>query len=163
MKLILFSLTLVFACLGLFVSPNTVAAETRLQHGCEIRLATNGTHWVKNDPTCGFWSDGSETRTPWPASDPDPLPPTDPVDPDPEDPVDVDPEEPSDPEDPDTPTDPVTPTDLVDPPTDDGDGKDNNGHGNGDEGDCSGSGCTDPDNPGKKPDDKPGKDKPKKP
>ena len=160
MKLILFSLTLAFACLGLFVSPNTVAAETRLQHGCEIRLATNGTHWVKNDPTCGFWSDGSETRTPWPASDPDPLPPTDP---DPEDPVDVDPEEPSDPEDPDTPTDPVTPTDLVDPPTDDGDGKDNNGHGNGDEGDCSGSGCTDPDNPGKKPDDKSGKDKHKKP
>lgn len=32
-----------------------------------------------------------------------------------------------------------------DPPSDD---KDNKGHGNGDEGDCSGSGCDDPDNPG---------------
>lgn len=42
--------------------------------------------------------------------------------------------------------------------------KDNNGHGNGDEGDCSGSGCNDPDNPGNKPDHPKdeGKDKPKK-
>lgn len=56
---------------------------------------------------------------------------------------------------PDTPDDPVGPVDPedppVDPPKDPKPPKDNNGHGNGDEGDCKGKGCTDPTNPGKKP------------
>jgi len=53
---------------------------------------------------------------------------------------------------PSVPDEPVGPTDPVDPVENEPDPekvKDNKGHGNGDEGDCRGGGCSDPDNPGK--------------
>lgn len=46
---------------------------------------------------------------------------------------------------PGSPDEPSAPPNWPDKP------KGNNGHGNGDEGDCSGSGCSDPTNPGKGP------------
>ena len=136
----------ILAALAAFLAVAPAMAETRILYDCEIHKAVNGNYWFKTDPTCTFSGGTSEHRGKPEVTLPDrePQPPTDPVDP-------------TEPDEPDEPTDPVEPTepeDPVEPPPEDDD-KDNNGHGNGDEGDCSGSGCTDPDNPGK--------DKPKKP
>jgi hypothetical protein len=143
-------------------------ADEKLVYQCEIYQTAQG-FWLRTDPDCNFaiGATGSASKFPIPgipASAPDDDDDDDPDDEEDPDDEDDDPDPDPDDEDDDDEGDPDDEhddedDDEVDDEDDEGDPPkkprkprkprgDNNGHGNGDEGDCRGRGCTDPDNPG---------------